>query len=517
MVMSSELLIHCIILLLNAKTPAHQDLVRSLIAIYDEDVRRDGLKDDNVAVFFVKAIRTVLARSIDRSDQVALASMLIEFKSDPALEARRDLYELLVRSLQNTEATPEAVRYSRDKILMAVVQHNAHRVTRSMFGKLINVQDIAHPDDQRIALMAVAKLAKEVEELVQHATPSSGPPGMVDRVDFSSRDSLHSAMEKHTTRNVDGVMKLGLQGMNKMFGPAGGIVRGESIVFNASSHNFKSGMLQSIAMWVASYNVPVVKDPRKKPMILFVSLENEAFQNMFWIFKQIYWNQHGTPHPPGMTREQIVAYVANFFQERGYHFEIVRYLPETFGSDELKLLVEWYEGLGFELHLLIIDYMNKMRKGSGSMGRDAPDHLLVQHLYSNICNYTKNKLITLVTAHQLNRDADKLKAVGTTNIVKQLGPSHLGASVGVQQEVDIAVYMHIEITPDGQAFLTMRKDKHRYVDGMSEKDKYVAYRFTPHGIKDDLMGNTECVRDIYAHAFDQMPEADAIDDAALTF
>lgn len=517
MVLTSELLIHCIILLLNAKTPANQGIVRSLITIYDEDVRREGLKDDNVAVFFVKAIRTILARGIDRSDQVALSSLLIEFKSDPALEARRDLYELLVKSLQNTEATPEAVAYSREKVRMAVLQHNLHRTTRTMFGKLATCQDVSHPDDMRSILSQVIRHAKEMESEFQRATPLTGPPGMVDRVNFADPSSLAQAMEKHTTRNVEGVMKLGLQGMNKMFGPAGGIVRGETVVFNASSHNFKSGMLQSIAMWVACYNVPIVKDVRKKPMILFVSLENEAFQNMYWIFKQLYWNRHGTPHPPGMTHDQIVTWVMQFFEERGYHLEIVRYLPETFGSDELKLLVEWYEGLGYELHLLIIDYMNKMRKGSIHMSRDAPDHLLVQQLYSSICNYTKNKLITMVTAHQLNRDADKLKAVGTTNIVKQLGPSHLGASVGVQQEVDIAVYMHIEATPDGQVFLTMRKDKHRYVDGMPEKDKYVAYRFTPYGIKDDIMGVNECVRDIYAHAFDQMPDAEAIDDAALTF
>ena len=104
----------------------------------------------------------------------------------------------------------------------------------------------------------------------------------------------------------------------------------------------------------------------------------------------------------------------------------------------------------------------------------------------------------LVTAHQLNRDAAKIAASGATNIVDKFGIGYLADGMDPQREVDAVVFQHIEKNAvTNVPYLTMRIDKHRYVNDTPEMWKRTAYRFTPVGIPDDINGPDLSIKDIY--------------------
>ena len=374
-----------------------------------------------------------------------------------------------------------------------------------MYGAMNRCADMVDPVRQEEEFKSTLQQASElVDVLTNNDAVQNKEP--VEHVDFSNRESIKRAMAKHKERSVAGVLRLGLQGVNRMLGERCGLARGESGVVYALPHNYKSGFLNSCVSWIPLYNLPPSDLNGKKPLVILFSLENEAFQNTVWIFRKIYETSN-QKSAKGLTDDEIISYAFDMFNEKGWTFIIERYQPSEFGAKEYRERIEYYENSGYSVVFAAIDYLNLAKKGRGENSTSVGTHLLVRELFSFWCNYNKAKGITGMTAHPLNRKAGEIAMSGNTNVVKRFSLEHIADSVDVSREVDLEIFMHKEVNGNGVPYLTFFRGKHRYVDNTPEKHKYVAYRFSKFGIPDDILTEAQFVEDIYAVDVDQRTES----------
>lgn len=501
---NSEIFLDAISLLINVNDKKSQKMVTELIEITNNN-KQNLVSETKLIQFLIRLIKEIIVTKLTIDDVNELTLLLLKFKSDTVVSQNEEVYQRLQDLFLNpTKMNNDRLKYVKERIQNFIIWNKCNTYTRKMFGYLNRCTDTVDPMEQKKYLEDVLHLSNTIGETFNYNL-SDEENGRIERIDFHDLSSIKAAKSKYSSRKVSNIMKMGLQGFNQMCGKRGGLALGESIVINALSHNGKSLVLKLIAKWIVKYNVPPQHPDGKKPLLLFVSLENEANEDMMWWFRNAY-ETTTNESADGLSDEYVIQYIHNFFTEKGYHFIVERYLPSEFGYDEFKQLYEKYENSGYFIVSTIVDYVNNMKKTNrDSKSSNAGNHLLVKELYSNMCNYTKSKGTLLVTAHQLNRQAADIAASGLTNVVKRFGSNHLADSIDVQREVDISVFIHIEKNQADKPFLTFNKTKHRYVDDTPEKHKYFAVPFTEWGIVDDIYGIPTHTRDIYSESATNIP------------
>jgi hypothetical protein len=494
---NSEIFLDAIALLINVNDQKSQRVVNELVDIISENMR-NLVSETTLIKFLIRLIKEIIANQLTTKNVTELTMLLLKFKSDPAVSQNEEVYQQL-RVLFSSESsvTNDKLIRINDKINNFIIWNKCNLYTRKMFGYLNRCADTVDPTDQKVYLNDVLNVSKDISAAFDLASMvNSG--GRVEKIDFMDKNSIKLAKDTYTERKEYHIMKTGLQGFNMMCGKRGGITLGESVIFNALSYHGKSLLLKLLAKWIVTYNVPPVHPQGKKPLILFLSLENEANEDMMWWFRNAY-ETNTNSSADNLSDEYVIQYIYDFFSEKGYHFVVERYLPSEFGFDEFRQTYEKYENSGYFIVATLIDYINCMKKSS-STGKSTSvgNHLLVKELYSNLCNYTKSKGTLLGSAHQLNRGAADIVASGIANPVKRFNASHMADSLDVQREVDLSIYLCIEKNQAGDSYMTFKRDKHRYVDDTPEAHKFFAYKFTEFGIVDDIYTKPTYTRDIYS-------------------
>ena len=255
----------------------------------------------------------------------------------------------------------------------------------------------------------------------------------------------------------------------------------------------------SVPAWIASYNTPTptAAEAGKIPLILLISLENEAYRNFIWMYRH-FWETLHKKSSDHLTNDEIKEWTYATFNARGYKLIIERHKPAEFNYPRFVETIVYFESQGYYIVLVSVDYVNLMAKDGLPAEAGARNDLAVRALYSAMCNYTKTKGITFASAHPLKREAEALAASGVANAVKRFNKSHIADSFDVAREVDLEIVVHIERNLDGTPYLTMFRWKHRYVDDTPLAHQYCAYPFYPEGIRDDIGGEPGYVTDIYA-------------------
>lgn len=493
----ANLFLDAITLLIHVNDDKSHKLVQEIIAI-SRNSNQYLAHESKLIRFYIQLAENIISTRLTVDNKGELTVLLTKFKNDPAFNDTPEVYENLREIfLSPDKFSEDNLAFIVERLQNAVLWNKSSLYTRKQFASLTRCEDTTDPTEQRRYLQNVLNAAKDLQAAhEEHAYDDD--KGLIEHIDFTDVKSIKAALEKYSTRKEANTMKLGLQGLNRMFGGKGPGM-GESIVFNALQHNFKSGMLMSMAKWIVKYNIPPQDPQGRKPLILFFTLENESFENLMWWFRNTYETAYNKSSE-GMSQESIIDHVYNYFNEKGYVFIVERYLPSEFGYNDLVKVYEKYENSGYFIVATIIDYMNNMKK-TDNAGRasNTGNYLLVRELYSNTCNFTKSKGTLLTTAHQLNRAAQQM--VGqTANVVKKFNNSHMADSMDVQREVDTSIYIHIERNQMGDAYLTMKRDKRRYDNTTPDSHKYCAYKFGPYGIPDDVSSEDMSVKDIYAQA-----------------
>lgn len=314
---------------------------------------------------------------------------------------------------------------------------------------------------------------------------------LVREIDLSNSQSIDDgfddAMEVYSTA---GILGFGLQGFNDLFGDHQGIRRGETVVISALQHKWKSGALFTTAIQAAYFNAPTYlklpepkegQEDKRKALILHITLENDALGELLFMYKYIREQLTGEATSiTNLTKEERVAarqYVMDFFKNQGFEFKICQYSAGDYDYAQLFNTIESYEELGYEIHMVTLDYMGKMSTRGCVEG---PHGKNIQDLYQRIQNFMLRKKIAFLTAHQMSTEAKALERNGEEILVKAV--CELGYYAGcrtVDNEVDMEIYQH-KVIIGGKHYLMWQRGKHRKPGNPTEEAmKFCVYQMHP--------------------------------------
>lgn len=497
-------------MLINDNSPRNQAAVKDTISIYREDASNqtnEGSESD-LTEFYIRILQDLMSSGATKENKEALNSILLRFRSDKAFAQHKSVLEILQDMFNAPCETDEqqiqaanSLMAAQKRVQSTILQHKASQRVRKMFGQLSRISEIQDPDVQYMELESLETTIQGISDLFKEAKEDASSADLVDTIDLKDPVSVAVGFQKHNKRAVLGRIKTPFQGLNLALGRAGGIIRGESVLFNALPHNYKSGILLDIAIGAVIHNSYEVA-PGKKPLILYITLENEAYENLSLIYHQRYRQETGKD-PNLLSEEEMKEWVTSFFQQFDTEIRIERHLPHNFGFEEFMARCNYWTSAGYEIIATVVDYMHNMKKTSSGNSTGAARDVAVKELYNKMRNYTSNAMISLITAHPLNRRCREMVSM-YQNAVKRMNIEHLADSIDPEREFDVSIYMNIEKNVQGKPFLTFMLSKHRYVNDTPESYKYWAYPFPKEGvgIHDDVNGAPEFTRDIYSWGFD---------------
>lgn len=322
-------------------------------------------------------------------------------------------------------------------------------------------------------------------------------PAIVGSVNLNDLDELEAQMNKaQESLSSEGIMRTGIQAINRMCGTNNGFKRGEFILLPALQHKFKSGMAMTLFKQIPLYNKPYMRDPSKKPLVIRLSYENELNDDIMWVYKSIKENETGEYCDiRGADVKEASQYISKTLGRNGYYTMMMRIDPSDFTFYDLFDLVIKLESEGYEIHFMEVDYLNMMSKRGCTHGATGSE---IRDLFRRTRNFMSKRGITFLTPHQLSSEAKQLVRNGVDDFVQTIAEKgYYDGCKGLDQEVDLEIYIHIEKI-GAESYLTVQRGKHRgLVDMTPHRDLYTVLKFNPIGaVLDDVDGRDLSMRHI---------------------
>lgn len=363
--------------------------------------------------------------------------------------------------------------YLREVQALNIIKENARKAT-------FNRDDIANLPE------FIASFRQALEQYETNVKEKD--PAIVGEVRLSDGDRVEAEFRKAKELNNEaGIMKTGWQALNRML--QGGFRRGEEVVIGALQHNFKTGFTLSLFKQIALYNKPFMLDPKKKPILVRITFEDPLSLNFPFLYRNIKENETLQPvSVVGTSEEEMAAFVQERLQVNGYEVLLLHVNPSMWGYRDIQNYIMSLESEGFEVHLLMLDYLNMIDKrgldNTGPMGSNIRD------LFRRMRNFCAPRKITLITPHQLSTEAKMLIRQGNEEtFVKDIAnKGYYDSCKTLDQEVDLEIYIHI-VKADNKSWLCIQRGKHRLITQTKEEYKFTVLPFNDIGdIRDDVNG-----------------------------
>lgn len=381
---------------------------------------------------------------------------------DAVKEKHKDVKET-VKAIQSFRSNLQ--QYLNEEKIVSVLKDYSHRLVfkRNAIGNLVD---------------EVVELGNQLEPLIQARTKQKHP-ALMGSMDFSEVKELEQHMtDVKVTISTDGAFKLGWKGLNRALGTNGVIKRGEFVLIGGLQHNFKTGMMLSLFTHIALFNKPFLRDKTRKPLLYFISFENEIPDNLLWIYKYLKENESGEAVIDSKIKvDEAAKYVSERLTASGFHVKMDRFDPTDFTAASLVGTLDALYAEGYEIQGLFLDYLNMVSK-AGIDAKVAGDDIRL--LFRRIRNYTASRGITCISPHQLSSDALQLTRENVEDFVKLVAnKGYYDGCRRLGQEPDLELFIHI-VKVNGSSYLTIQRGKHRNAV-TPDKDQYVVLPFQPIG------------------------------------
>ena len=352
-----------------------KDLVKTVLSVFKED--KKPLKGgDSVVVSDLSNLLQDMINNPDNFDKESLLQSLTIILKD-----NNQILKVLTTSI---EADMEVSGLKTSIISLRKVLHSFYKETKMV--SLVNETNyklMTGRIDNSIQ-ETISNLLMQLEAL-NTSSRSSKDPAVMDELDLSDRESLEAAITKVQDLSEDkGKFITGWKGMNKMLN--GGFKRSEQWVISALQHNYKSGLMQSLFVQFCTLNKPVLLDSDKKPLIVYMSFEDDMNIIVEFMYRYMYYNEfREVPKMQELTSDEISSYVIKKLTQNGFHAKIMRVNPAEWTYKNIfNKILEW-EAEGYEVQVLLLDYLSKLPTTycdkSGPSGTDVRD------LFNRIRNF----------------------------------------------------------------------------------------------------------------------------------
>lgn len=303
--------------------------------------------------------------------------------------------------------------------------------------------------------------------------------GLVGKVSFTDEDSIEKVLlESKNSCSERGLLNTGLIGFNNMLG--GGIPRGYYVKTAALSGRYKSHLLCDLAMNVPHHNVPYMLDDTKRPLILMISFENTLRQYVNIFYKKLFEIKNGERCNMAKVNETLAKKeLKAHFGVNGYNFELEYYLHNNFTVFNLIDVIERYIKLGYEIHMLIIDFAAMI--ANNTMG----ERLELKHTRTIdiLRGYCASIGIAVADAHQLNSEAQRQAAdyKGMEFTKRVSGGGYYKECTTLTTALDVALFTDVFTHVDGNKYLALGKGKHRDGETIPDSLCHCLYKFQQFG------------------------------------
>lgn len=425
---------------------------------------------------FLELRSTVIWLNNRNSDNFPTETEVLQ-RIQVACREEQYLYEAILNALmepyESVDDISRVVKDYRDGLNHHLNEENIMRVMERYFHRL------------RFQRHQVHDVAEEVREMGEHLQPmvearqSRNHPAMIGGMDFSDEDTLEQYFDTvKSAVSSEGALNVGWRGLARLLGKVGSFRRGEFITVAALQHNFKSQFLMCQFVHAALFTAPMMRDPTRKPLLYFMSFENEVSDNLLWIYRYLRENESGEPVIDSEVDEAEAArYVSERLRRRGFEVRMDRFDPTEFTSASLISVLDALHADGYEIHGLYLDYLNMISK-AGIDAKVAGDDIRL--LFRRIRNYTSPRGITCITAHQLSSDALQLTRENVEDFVKIVAnKGYYDGCRRLGQEPDLELFLHI-VRINGASYLTVQRGKHRNTV-TPERDQYLVLPFSDVG------------------------------------
>ncbi len=283
-------------------------------------------------------------------------------------------------------------------------------------------------------ISAIQKNLKDYRETIDEGNNRAS----LDSLEFLSRLDRVIEKEKSPTSTV----RTGIKLFNEIL--QGGFKAGRVYCCMAPMKNWKSGFLLSCAIWAKKFNDLKPKDPSKKPVALYITLENSVDETIVRMLSYCEGNNFNVAKTDKLSAAKIMEAHGLFNPNDSSALDIeILYKPnKSITVADIGIIMDDYEKEGKEVVFLCVDYLKRIRPSIITkdlridLGGIADDlHVLAIE-----------RDIPIVTAMQLNRSAiseldnadtfeKKMQAFG------RIGASNVGESIDIPQNVDLTFTM----------------------------------------------------------------------------
>ncbi len=325
--------------------------------------------------------------------------------------------------------------------------------------------------------MFMGEMRSKIEEF--HQPIDKKDPAIAVTLNFSDHDTTKQQLTTMVEETVGNrILKTGWQAINRM--TRGGLRRGQMATIGALKHNNKTGFSWSMLASIALFNNPYDQmiDPKKKPLLIGITLEDEAPKLVGYLYRLLKENLEGIlindEDIKMIDIDEAAKYLRDTLGRNGYEFVLLRVNGTDWSYVDIQNLVLSYEAQGYEIHALLIDYLNMVSKkgcGEGPQGED------ICLLFRRVRAFTSIRGIALLTPHQLSSEAQELSRQGKKDLVKIVAnESYYAGSKGLGREMDLEFFIYI-VHENGVAYLTIARGKHRIVGQTPVKDMFTVLPF----------------------------------------
>ncbi len=468
--------------LLNMEEDSTKDLVRKVIEAIKTPEVSIGITKDLEIINALKATATEMVNH-DKSHKYQKDILLQQLQVNCG--ADESTYESLQSGIE-PEMTEDENKLTVINIRTAIATHFKHSKIEEVLSKRFS--------EFKFKRSSIKNINKWINTMIAELEPfqvvgQERDSAIIDEVDISDKESINRVYASIKEENEGGGGFItGFQGINKMIG--GKFRLGEQWGLYGLQHNYKTGFSLTIFKQICMYNTPVLKDPKKKPLLLRISFEDSLVLNFQYLYKNMWENETGKVLSKKDLSEMDIGvmteYVTNKLSATGFHVKLLFVNPSDWTYKDICNLVLKYEAEGYEVQLVMVDYLTKISKEGCTQGATGQD---VRNLFERVKAFMASKGILFITPHQLSTEAKGLMRDGYNDFVKRLpGGGYTADSKQIDQVIDGELFFHIErLKGKNEAYFTVQGGKLRRIEQVDEDDKYRVYKFVRKGvILDDL-------------------------------
>ena len=344
-------LLHRETMLSNVATDNSRDLVRTVLRLFDHGKESQLMGGESTVISDLTYLLKDMIDNPDNYDKVSLLQSL-----ELILKDKENLLKVVDKTI-NTELRQADLK--RTIISLRNVLNNYYK--EESVKKLISKASF-QLNTNAIGEKTISEFVNELStNLEAHSmTTKVKDPGIIDEQDVGDEASLGNVIDRIKAQATEGGrLRTGWKELNEM--TQNGFRRGTMCSVNALQHNYKSGFTQSLLMQLPRHNKPVLDEPGKKPLIVYISFEDDSTVYVEFMYRYLYYNENvKLPDMDAVDKIEMAKYIKEKVSVNGYHVKMVRVNPSEWTYKHLFNKMLEYEANGYEIHAMLIDYLSKL-------------------------------------------------------------------------------------------------------------------------------------------------------------